>query len=188
MQGTITLGIEMTPAAAMTRAAALLAAALAFLPVAGTGSVAAQEPNLIFKKSTVWKFLTPDDKLAVYGIDDPVVEGVACHYTTPEKGGLKGMVGVAEEVSDISLACRQVGPISFKSKFDQGDVVFRESRSFFFKKMQIVRGCDAKRNVLVYLVYSDKLIDGSPKNSTSTVPIMPWGGSGDVPKCADFLR
>lgn len=170
------------------RAALLALGALLGAVLLGAVPASAQEPNLIFKKSTVWKFLTPDDKLAVYGIDDPVVEGVACHYTTPEKGGVKGMVGLAEEVSDISLACRQVGPISFKGKFEQGDVVFRESRSFFFKKMQIVRGCDTKRNVLVYLVYSDKLIDGSPKNSTSTVPIMPWGGTGEVPKCADFLR
>jgi len=153
-----------------------------------TGAAAAQEPDLIFRKSTVWKFLTPDDKLAVYGIDDPVVSGVACHYTVPEKGGLSGMVGVAEEVSDISLACRQVGPISFKEKFEQGDVVFRQSRSLFFKRMQIVRGCDTKRNVLVYLVYSDKLVDGSPKNSTSTVPVMPWGASGEPPRCADFMK
>lgn len=165
--------------------AALMAAVLA---LASTGAAAAQEPDLIFRKSTVWKFLTPDDKLVVYGIDDPVVNGVACHYTIPEKGGVSGMIGVAEEVSDISLACRQVGPISFKDKFEQGDVVFRQSRSFFFKKMQIVRGCDTKRNVLVYLVYSDKLIDGSPKNSTSTVPIMPWGANTDVPKCADNLK
>jgi len=91
-------------------------------------------------------------------------------------------------VSDISLACRQVGPISFKEKFEQGDVVFRQSRSLFFKRMQIVRGCDTKRNVLVYLVYSDKLVDGSPKNSTSTVPVMPWGASGEPPRCADFIK
>jgi len=136
----------------------------------------------------VWKFLTPDDKLAVYGIDDPVVQGVACHYTQPERGGVKGMLGVAEEVSDISIACRQVGPVSFKGKFEQGDVVYRESRSLIFKKMQIVRGCDTKRNVLVYLVYSDRLIEGSPKNSTSSVPIMPWGGTGEAPKCADYLE
>lgn len=166
---------------------ALLLAALAFLAPAG-GVAAAENPDLIFKKSTVWKFMTPDDKLAVYGLDDPLVQGVACHYTTPEKGGVSGMFGVAEETSDISLACRQVGPISFKGKFEQGDVVLREGRSFFFKRMQIVRGCDTKRNVLVYLVYSDKLIDGSPKNSTSTVPIMPWGGQSEVPKCADALK
>jgi CreA protein len=148
---------------------------------------AAQEPDLIFKKSTVFKLLTPDHKLATYGIDDPLVEGVACHFTLPEKGGVAGMFGMAEEVSDISLACRQIGPIRIKEKFEQGDVVFRESRSIFFKKMQIVRGCDVKRNVLVYMVYSDYLIEGSPKNSTSTVPIMPWGAAGDPVKCADWL-
>jgi CreA protein len=148
----------------------------------------AEEPDLIFKKPTTFKLLTPDDKLATYGIDDPLVDGVACHYTVPERGGVAGALGVAEEVSDISLACRQVGPISFKGKFAQGDVVFRERRSVLFKKMQIVRGCDVKRNVLVYVVYSDKLVDGSPKNSTSTVPIMPWGTAEQPPKCADWLE
>jgi CreA protein len=76
---------------------------------------------------------------------------------------------------DVSLACRQVGPIRIAERFAQGDVMMRRSRSVFFKRMQIVRGCDAKRNVLVYMVYSDYLIEGSPKNSTSSVPIMPWG-------------
>jgi CreA protein len=147
----------------------------------------AQE-DLIFRKSTVWKMMTPDDKLAVYGVDDPVVEGVACHYTVPEKGGVSGMFGVAEEVSDVSLSCRQIGPIKFKEKFSQGDVVFRERRSLIWKKMQIVRGCDVKRNVLIYMVYTDKLIDGSPQNSTSSVPIMPWGGMGEVAKCAEWVR
>jgi CreA protein len=94
---------------------------------------------------------------------------------------------VAEETSDISLACRQIGPISFKEKFEQGDDMYKQRRSLFFKKMQIVRGCDAKRNVLVYLVYSDKLIEGSPKNSTSSVPIMPWGDA-PPPKCGDWLK
>ena len=167
----------------------LISALLAGLALAAAAAPAlAVDPELIFKKSTVWKLLTPDDKLATYGIDDPDVEGVACHYTVPEKGGISGTLGLAEQVSDVSLACRQIGPVKFKKKFEQGDVVFRQSRSFFFKKMQIVRGCDAKRNVLVYLVYSDKLIDGSPKNSTSTVPLMPWGNSGEPPKCADFLE
>jgi len=151
-------------------------------------TVAAEAPDLIFKKSTVFKWLTPNDKLATYGIDDPIVEGVACHFTVPERGGFKGWIGVAEEVSDISLACRQVGLVHFKGKFEQGDDVFRQRRSLFFKKMQIVRGCDTKRNVLVYMVYSDRIIEGSPKNSTSTVPIMPWGGAGTVEKCADFVK
>jgi CreA protein len=161
----------------------VLASALA-APPAG----AADEPDLIFKKSTVFKWLTPNDKLATYGLDDPEVEGVACHFTVPEKGGFKGWIGVAEEVSDISLSCRQVGPISFKKKFEQGEDVFRQRRSLFFKKMQIVRGCDEKRNVLVYMVYSDRIIEGSPKNSTSSVPIMPWGTNGTVAKCGDWVE
>ena len=148
---------------------------------------AADEPDLIFRKSTVFKLLSPNDKLATYAIDDPDVDGVACHFTVPERGGVKGWLGLAEEVSDISLACRQVGPIHFRNKFAQGDEMYRRRRSILFKKMQIVRGCDTKRNVLVYLVYSDRLVEGSPKNSTSSVPIMPWG-SDAAPKCADWLE
>jgi len=149
---------------------------------------AVEDPDLLFKRSTVFKWLSPNDKLATYGIDDPQVEGVACHFTVPEKGGFKGWIGIAEEVSDISLACRQIGPIKFKAKFEQGEDVFRQRRSLLFKKMQIVRGCDTKRNVLVYMVYSDRLIEGSPKNSTSSVPIMPWGGAAEVPRCADWVE
>ena len=158
------------------------------LILAGGASAAGDEPDLIFRKSTVFKLLTPNDKLATYAIDDPEVEGVACHYTVPERGGIAGALGVAEQTSDVSLACRQYGPIKFTAKFAQGDVVLRERRSLIFKRMQIVRGCDARRNVLVYMVYSDKLIEGSPKNSTSTVPIMPWGAQGETPRCADWLK
>ena len=162
-------------------------AALAFC--AAALPAVAQEPDRIFDKSTVWRPLTPNDKLAVYGLDDPLVEGVACHYTTPEKGGIKGTMGLAEEVSDISLACRQIGPVRFKEKFEQGDVVFSERRSLIFKRMRIVRGCDARRNTLVYMVYSDRPIEGSPKNSTSSVPIMPWGTSAEpLPKCGDWVK
>jgi CreA protein len=160
------------------------ALALTMLPAAARAGDGG--PDLIFRKSTTFKLLTPNDKLATYGIDDPLVSGVACWYTVPEKGGVAGMFGVAEQTSDVSLACRQYGPISFKGKSSQGDVVFRESRSLLFKKMQIVRGCDPKRNVLVYMVYSDKLIEGSPKNSTSTVAIQPWAGEA-APKCAEFV-
>ena len=150
-------------------------------------AASADDADLIFRKSTVFRMLTPNDKLATYAIDDPVVEGVACFYTVPERGGLSGAFGVAEEVSDVSLACRQIGPIRFKEKTAQGDVVFSERRSLLFKKMQIVRGCDVKRNTLVFMAYSDKLIEGSPKNSTSAVPIQPWGAGADVQKCADWI-
>lgn len=163
-----------------------LAAIVGAAALAGSAQ-AADEPDLIFRRSTVFKFLSPNDKLATYAVDDPQVEGVACHFTVPEKGGFKGWLGLAEEVSDVSLACRQVGPIKFTTKFEQGEDMFRQRRSLFFKKLQIVRGCDTKRNVLVYMVYSDKLIDGSPKNSTSTVPIMPWGTAAAVERCSEFV-
>ncbi len=171
----------------MTQLSRLLLS-VALVVLAAAPARAADEPDLIFKRSTVFKWISPNDKLATYGLDDPEIEGVACHFTVPEKGGFKGWVGLAEEVSDISLACRQIGPIRFKAKFEQGDDVFRKRRSLFFKKMQIVRGCDAKRNVLVYMVYSDRIIEGSPKNSTSSVPIMPWGQSDQVQRCGDFVE
>ena len=158
-----------------------LAAFLCAVPALADG------PDLIFRESTDFKLLTPNDKLATYGIDDPLADGVVCYYTEHEKGGVSGALGLAENTSDVSLACRQFGPLRFTGKFSQGEEVFSEKRSLFFKRMQIVRGCDAKRNVLVYMVYSDKLIEGSPKNSTSAVGINPWG-SGDAPRCADFMK
>lgn len=165
----------------------IVAALAAVLLTAPAAQASDGDPDLIFKKTTVWKFLSPDHKLATYAIDDPDVEGVACHFTVPEKGGWTGWLGVAEELSDASLACRQVGPVNFKAKFEQGTEMYSERRSLFFKKVQVVRGCDAKRNVLVYLIYSDKLIEGSPQNSTSTVPIMPWGDK-PAPRCGDWLK
>lgn len=170
----------------MHRIAATACLILAFAFAVEAAS-AGDDPELIFKRSTVWKFLSPDHKLATYAIDDPLVEGVACHFTVPEKGGWIGWAGLAEELSDVSIACRQVGPINFKGTFEQGEEMYRQRRSVFFKKMRIVRGCDTQRNVLVYLAYTDRLIEGSPKNSTSTVPIMPWGTGTDVAKCADHL-
>src|SRR5712672_2688985 len=172
-----------------TRLRSWIFAGLVLLALGASSALAADEPDLIFRRSTVFKLLSPNDKLATYGVDDPEVDGVACHFTVPEKGGFKGWIGLAEEVSDISLACRQIGPVRFKDKMAQGDDMFRRRRSLFFKKMQIVRGCDPKRNVLVYMVYSDKLIEGSPKNSTSSVPIMPWGAADTaVQKCSEFIR
>ncbi len=160
----------------------------AALSVSAASAALAQEPDRIFDKSTVWRPLTPNDKLVVYGIDDPAVSGVACWYTQPEKGGIKGTLGLAEDVSDISLACRQTGPVQFKqNNLKQGEVVFSERRSLIFKSMQIVRGCDAARNTLIYMVYSDKVIQGSPKNSTSAVPLAPWG-TEPAAKCSDFVK
>lgn len=152
-----------------------------------TQAQADNEPDLIFKKTTVWKFLSPDHKLATYAIDDPDVEGVTCYFTVPEKGGWTGWLGLAEELSKASISCQQVGPIKFKRKLEQGARVFSQRRSLIFKKMQIVRGCDKTRNVLVYLIYTDRMIEGSPENSTASVPIMPFG-EGTPPKCAAWLE
>lgn len=158
------------------------------LSFGGAPAFAQNGPDLIFRKSVDFKLLTPNDKLATYAIDDPIIDGVACYYTAHEKGGVAGMFGVAEQSSEVSLACRQYGPIKFKEKFSQGDTAFSERRSLLFKRMHIVRGCDAKRNVLVYMVYSDKLVEGSPESSTSTVPIQPWAGQNDVPQCGEFMN
>ncbi len=126
---------------------------------------------------TKFRLLTPDDHIAVDAFDDPKVGGVACYISRAKKGGIKGTIGVAEDTSDASIDCRQIGPIVIKKKLVDGERVFRERRSLIFKKLQVVRFFDKNRNTLVYLVYSDKIIEGSPKNSITTVPIMAWPGN-----------
>jgi CreA protein len=121
--------------------------------------------------STTFKLLSPNDKVVVDVFDDPEVEGVACYLSHAKTGGYKGALGFAEDTSDASVACRQVGPISFKGKIDRQDEVFNARSSFLFKHVRVVRMVDSKRNTLVYLVYSDKLIDGSPKNSVTAVAV-----------------
>ena len=123
---------------------------------------------------TAFKLLGANHKIVIEAFDDPKVEGVACHISRAKTGGIKGSLGLAEDTSDASIACRQIGPVRFKEKFDEGEEVFSERRSLLFKTLQVVRFFDRKRNTLVYLTYSDKVIEGSPKNSISTVPIMPW--------------
>ncbi len=134
--------------------------------------------------STKFKMMGPNDKILVEAFDDPAVEGVTCYLSRAKTGGLSGAVGMAEDTSDASIACRQVGPIHLsgtilKGKAD-GDEVFKKRTSILFKSMQVVRFYDQKRNVLVYLTYSDKFIDGSPKNSISAVAVMPWGVADSV--------
>ncbi|MFD2233674.1 CreA family protein [Phaeospirillum tilakii] len=154
----------------MTRSlcAALVAlASLAALPAA------AEEVGCV---STTFKMIGPNNKICIDSFRDPKVEGVVCHVSRAKTGGVKGAVGLAEDTSDASIACRQVGPIRIQGELKDGEDVFRESRSWLFKKLQVVRFYDKPNNTLVYLSYSDKVIDGSPKNSISTVPIMPWSG------------
>jgi CreA protein len=126
--------------------------------------------------STTFNLLSPNSKIVIEAFDDPDVSGVTCHVSKAQTGGLKGAVGLAEDPSEASIACRQIGAIDVAklASLKNGDTVFKESRSLIFKKLQVVRFFDKKRNVLVYLAYSDKLIDGSPKNSISSVPVMRW--------------
>ena len=124
--------------------------------------------------STKFRLLGPNDKIVVDGFDDPKVEGVACHIARAQTGGLKGALGVAEDTSDASIACRQIGPIKVVGDIRDGEGVFDERRSLVFKTLHVVRFFDRDRNVLVYVAYSDRVIEGSPKNSISTVPIMGW--------------
>jgi CreA protein len=134
---------------------------------------------------TKFKLIGPDHKVVVDAFDDEKVDGVACHISRAVTGGLKGAVGLAEDTSDASIACRQVGPISFKDSLEEGEQVFTERRSVLFKRLQVVRFCDETRNTLVYLAYSDKIVDGSPQNAISTVPITPWSGTQAPPRCND---
>jgi CreA protein len=124
--------------------------------------------------STNFRWLGPNDKIVIDGFDDPKVQGVACHISRAQTGGVKGAMGVAEDTSDASIACRQVGPIKIVGELKDGERVFDEHRSLVFKSLQVVRFFDRKRNVLIYISYSDRVITGSPKNSISTVPIMGW--------------
>ncbi len=120
---------------------------------------------------TAFKLLGPDHKVVVEVFDDPKVGGVSCYLSRAKTGGIKGAFGLAEDKADSSVACRQVGPISFNGKVPQQDEVFSERASVFFKHVRVVRIVDAKRNALVYLVYSDRLVDGSPKNSVTAVAV-----------------
>jgi CreA protein len=124
--------------------------------------------------STVFKFVGPNDKIVVEAFDDPKVAGVTCYLSRAKTGGVKGGLGLAEDRAEASIACRQVGPISFKSELKEGDEVFRERTSLVFKTMQVVRFFDKSRNTLVYLVYSDRIIEGSPQNAVTAIPILPW--------------
>ena len=128
--------------------------------------------------STKFKLLGANDKIVIEAFDDPDIKGATCYLSRAKTGGVSGAVGIAEDTSDASIACRQIGPITLpaevKSGDADGDEVFKKSTSLLFKSLQVVRFYDPKRNVLIYLTYSDRIIEGSPKNSISTIPIMPW--------------
>ncbi|SQJ45282.1 Carbon catabolite repressor CreA [Salmonella enterica] len=127
---------------------------------------------------TVFKMFGPDHKIVVEAFDDPDVKNVTCYVSRAKTGGIKGGLGLAEDTSDAAISCQQVGPIELSDKIKngkaQGEVVFKKRTSLIFKSLQVVRFYDEKRNTLAYLAYSDKVVDGSPKNAISAVPVMPW--------------
>jgi CreA protein len=138
------------------------------------GAGAAQAEDLACL-STTFRFLGPNDKVCISAFDDPKVPGVACHVSQARTGGIKGGLGLAEDPSRFSIACRQVGPITADlSKLPEEESVYSEQTSIFFKHTHVFRVVDKKRNTLVYIALSDKIIEGSPQNSLSTVPIMSW--------------
>jgi CreA protein len=125
--------------------------------------------------STTFRFIGPNDKVCVSAFDDPKVAGVACHISQARTGGVKGGLGLAEDPSRFSIACRQVGPITADpGKLPEEESVYSAKTSIFFKHTHVYRVVDKKRNTLVYIAISDKIVEGSPQNSISTVPIMPW--------------
>ncbi len=164
MSGYKTIGMRLIALGVM-----LFAASMTAVPVLGeeVGSV-----------RTKFKMLGANDKIVVEAFDDPDIPGATCYLSRAKTGGISGSIGLAEDTSDASLSCRQIGkielPESVSSGKDDGELVFRKSTSIMFKTLQVVRFYDKKRNCLVYLTYSNKIIDGSPKNSISTIPIMEW--------------
>lgn len=120
---------------------------------------------------TVFKLLTRDDDIIVEAFDDPVAQGVTCYVSRARTGGVKGSLGLAEDKSEASISCHQVAPVSFERPLKKQESVFSERLSILFKRLHVVRMVDPDRNTLVYLTYSDKVIDGSPKNSVAAVPI-----------------
>lgn len=147
----------------------LLAAGLSLSLLCVSASQA--RPEAIGEVDTVFKLIGPDHKIVVDAHDDPRVEGVTCYVSRAKTGGIKGALGLAEDKSEASIACRQTGPLRFAKPLPQQEEVFNERTSLVFKRLRIVRMVDTKRNTLVYLTYSDRLIEGSPQNSVTAVPV-----------------
>lgn len=131
--------------------------------------------------NTTFKILGANDKIVIEAFDDPDINGATCYVSRAKTGGVKGAIGVAEDTSDASISCRQTGPITLPERIasgkDDGKEVFKKSASLLFKKIQVVRFFDKKRSTLVYLTYSDRIIEGSPKNSISTI-VLPQALQG----------
>ncbi|MBM9605819.1 CreA family protein [Desulfopila inferna] len=154
----------------------MLSAIFCFCLVSGWVSIPQAEE--IGSVRTKFKVLGANDKIVIEAFDDPDIPGATCYLSRAKTGGISGSLGVAEDTSDASISCRQIGPIQLpedvKEGREEGERVFRKSTSILFKTLQVVRFYDKKRNTLIYLSYSNRIIEGSPKNSISTIPIMAW--------------
>jgi CreA protein len=124
--------------------------------------------------TTAIRILGANHRIVVEAFDDPKVEGVACFISRARTGGIKGSLGIAEDTSDAAVSCQQTGPVRFRAELEDGEEVYSARASILFKHVQVVRFHDEARNALVYLTYSDKLVEGSPKNSVSAVVIRDW--------------
>ena len=125
--------------------------------------------------STTFNALSPNDKVCVSAFEDPQVPGVVCHISQARKGGWGQPLGLNEDPSNFSVSCRQIGPITVDfAKLGERDEVFSQKTSIFFKTTRIYRLKDQPHNTLIYLAISTKIVNGSPANAISTVPIMPW--------------
>lgn len=147
------------------------------LPLAAAALACAVAPawsEEVGEVTTAIKILGANHKIVVEAFDDPKVEGVACFVSRARTGGISGSLGLAEDTSDAAVSCQQTGPIKFRAALEEGEEVYSARASILFKHIQVVRFHDEKRNALVYLTYSDKLVDGSPKNSISAVVIRDW--------------
>jgi CreA protein len=141
------------------------------IAVFAAAAVGAAHAEPVGEVDTVFKLIGPDHKIVVDAWDDPKVGGVTCYVSRAKTGGIKGAVGLAEDKAEASIACRQIGPVSFAKPLPEQEEVFSERQSFLFKKLRVVRMVDKKRNTLVYLTYSDRVIEGSPKNSVTAVAV-----------------
>jgi CreA protein len=159
----------------MRRVAAITGACALFLAIGFVVWIWSRpERGTTGQMSTKFRWVGPDDRIVVDGFDDPKVRGVACHISRAVTGGIKGGLGFAEDTNDAGITCRQVGPIHITGDLKDGETVFDERRSLLFKRLHVVRFYDRGRNVLVYVSYSDRVLEGSPKNAISSVPIMGW--------------
>ena len=147
----------------------------ASLLLAGGLATAHAESEEVGCVTTTWKLIGAPHPACIHAHDDPKIPGVTCHVSQARTGGVKGSLGLAEDPSQFSIACRQVGPIVLPAKLPDDEVVFSEDTSLMFKETKIHRFYDRKRNVLVYLAISRRIIEGAPANSISSVPIQNWG-------------